>query len=208
MCYIYGRLVVKLGVDKLKKIIAVSLCVLWMCFIFYNSSNTGTVSNTKSYAIEVHLKKYYFLLKDKVIKLSNNIRYKIESKENSKGSLNNCTYKVNHSFLNINNKHKLSNNDDIINLVIRKNAHAFEYLILALFISNLMFNFKLKGKSAVIYIMFVCLFYAVTDEFHQAFVPGRTSLVSDVLIDFIGSLIGIFIFYVFYYKVFRKLKFK
>jgi VanZ family protein len=179
-----------------------------MGFIFYNSSNTGTVSNTKSYAIEAHLKKYYFLLKDEVIKFNNNIKYKIQSKEKNKLHLNNHTDKVNNAPFHSNDKNGLSNNDNIINLIIRKNAHAFEYLILALFISNLLFTFKLKGKSAIIYIMFVCLFYAVTDEFHQAFVPDRTSLVSDVLIDFVGSLIGTFMFYLFYYKIFRKLKFK
>lgn len=36
------------------------------------------------------------------------------------------------------------------------------------------------------------------------FVPGRTSLVSDVLIDFSGSLVGIGLFYLGYYKVFAK----
>ncbi|MCH5138771.1 VanZ family protein, partial [Clostridiaceae bacterium UIB06] len=42
---------------------------------------------------------------------------------------------------------------------------------------------------------------------HQSFVPGRTSLVSDVLIDFSGSIIGIAMFYLFYYKLYKS-KFK
>ena len=54
--------------------------------------------------------------------------------------------------------------------------------------------------------MFVCLFYAVTDEFHQSFVPGRGSLVSDVLVDFGGTLIGLTFFYIAYYKIYKKLK--
>ncbi|MBC2580178.1 VanZ family protein [Clostridium sp. DJ247] len=103
----------------------------------------------------------------------------------------------------LNSKLPSNNREERLNLVIRKNAHAFEYLVLALLVSSAFFSFSFKGRGAVIYIMFICLFYAVTDEFHQMFVPGRTSLVSDVLIDFTGSLIGIFIFYFLYYKVIR-----
>ena len=35
------------------------------------------------------------------------------------------------------------------------------------------------------------LLYAVGDEIHQCFVPGRTPLVTDVLIDFAGACLGI-----------------
>jgi len=41
-------------------------------------------------------------------------------------------------------------------------------------------------------------------NFIQTFVPGRTSLVSDVLIDFTGSLIGMGLFYLAYYKIYAK----
>ena len=88
---------------------------------------------------------------------------------------------------------KLSNDakTEKINLFIRKNAHAFEYMVLAIILSTLLRIIGVKWKDSLVYIMFICLFYAVTDEYHQSFVPGRTSLVSDVLIDFLGSIIGI-----------------
>ncbi len=35
--------------------------------------------------------------------------------------------------------------------------------------------------------------YAVTDEVHQAFVPGRQGAVRDVLIDAVGVLIGVYV---------------
>jgi VanZ family protein len=38
----------------------------------------------------------------------------------------------------------------------------------------------------------IVVLYAITDEIHQAFVPGRTSLVTDVGIDSIGGLLGLF----------------
>jgi len=52
----------------------------------------------------------------------------------------------------------------------------------------------------------ICLLYAVTDEFHQMFVSGINSLVSDVLTDFAGSLIGIGVFYLVYYKIYDRHK--
>lgn len=88
--------------------------------------------------------------------------------------------------------------------IVRKNAHAFEYIVLAILVSAALFTYNLKGKAALIYIMFICLFYSVTDELHQSFVPGRTSLVSDVLIDFLGAIIGLGIYYLFYYQMYQK----
>lgn len=93
--------------------------------------------------------------------------------------------------------------EEKLNLIIRKNAHAFEYCILAVVVSLILFQFNLKGKRAVIYIMFICLFYAVLDEFHQIYVPGRTSSVRDVLIDFAGSLIGMAFYYIVHYSVLK-----
>ena len=90
--------------------------------------------------------------------------------------------------------------------VIRKNAHGFMYMILAFLVSSVLFIFNKRGKDAIVYILFICLFYAVTDEFHQSFVSGRTSLVSDVLIDFGGALIGLTFFYLAYYKIYAEKK--
>ncbi|AGY76897.2 MULTISPECIES: VanZ family protein [Clostridium] len=171
----------------MKKIILIILCILWMGFIFYNSSNNGDISNQRSYNILDNLRKEYRQIKENKIvskDVNGNVQIKIQ-----KGQVK-STY-VNPT----------GNREEKLNLIIRKNAHAFEYFILAILVSGVLFEFNVKGAKALIYIMFVCLFYAVTDEFHQAFVPGRSSLVSDVLIDFLGSLIGIFIFYTIYYLV-------
>jgi len=94
--------------------------------------------------------------------------------------------------------------EEKLNLIIRKNAHAFEYCMLSIAVCLILSEFGLKGKNAVIYVMFICLLYAVLDEFHQLYVPGRTSSVRDVLIDFLGSIIGMSFYYlvhkIFYYK--------
>lgn len=147
-----------------------------MGFIFYNSSQSGVNSNKFSFSILNKTKSEYKELKGQ--KKSNVI-----IKNNQVKTLPTTVKEEN------------------FNLFLRKNAHAFEYLVLAILVAIALFTYNYKGKKAIIYIMFICLFYAVTDEFHQSFVPGRTSLVSDVLIDFIGSLIGMSLFYLVYYKL-------
>jgi VanZ family protein len=37
----------------------------------------------------------------------------------------------------------------------------------------------------------ILFLYAATDELHQVYVPGRTALVSDVIVDTSGGLIGL-----------------
>jgi VanZ family protein len=39
-----------------------------------------------------------------------------------------------------------------------------------------------------------CVLYAVSDEVHQLFVPGRGAQVTDVLIDNAGAFVGIGIY--------------
>lgn len=177
----------------MKKLLSIVLCILWMGFIFYNSSNNGEISEDRSHALLNSIKTQYQKLYKGEKKIVENPQVHDKSlKENNNG----LKGKV--------NKANSLKRQEKLNLILRKNAHAFEYLIFAILVSILLFSFNMKGKAALIYIMFICLFYAVTDEFHQMFVPGRSSLVSDVLIDFLGSLIGILIFYLIYYKMYKR----
>jgi VanZ family protein len=87
---------------------------------------------------------------------------------------------------------------DEIHHLIRKCGHLTEYAILALLLwratgqaTNL-----LAWPRARKTLLLVCL-YAATDEFHQSFVPTRTSLVSDVFIDTTGGVIGLIVLWFF-----------
>jgi VanZ family protein len=74
---------------------------------------------------------------------------------------------------------------------VGKLAHVTEYLILGWLIQR-----ALGGRSARRsgwQAWLIALAYAVTDEFHQTFVPGRTPLLTDVMIDSAGTAIGIVI---------------
>ncbi|MEA3507261.1 MAG: VanZ family protein [Elusimicrobiota bacterium] len=70
---------------------------------------------------------------------------------------------------------------------LRKAAHITEYLILCLLI---MPNFSVKGRRGRITALLLTAAYAVTDEYHQKFVPGRHMNIYDIYIDWIGGLLG------------------
>ena len=48
----------------------------------------------------------------------------------------------------------------------------------------------------------ICVIFAISDEFHQTFVAGRTGQSLDVLIDSAGALVGL-VFYSTYHIVFK-----
>lgn len=96
---------------------------------------------------------------------------------------------------------------DFIETIIRKTAHFTVYLILGMLTLNSFFRIiKNKKKSVLLSFLFSC-FYAVSDEIHQVFVPGRACRLYDVLIDSIGAFVGIIIFFVILKKCFRRCKF-
>jgi hypothetical protein len=50
----------------------------------------------------------------------------------------------------------------------------------------------------------IALIVAITDEFHQAYVPGRDASVIDVLLDFVGIILVLFFTVIFIRKKFLK----
>lgn len=82
------------------------------------------------------------------------------------------------------------NNLDIISFIVRKIAHLSEYLILGILVHNLIKNYNKKTFIAIL----ICIIYAISDEIHQIFVPGREFKLLDICIDSIGSIIGIYMY--------------
>lgn len=82
-----------------------------------------------------------------------------------------------------------------LDYIIRKNAHFFIYLILAMLVINLLIKSKISRYKPIT--LLVCVIYAISDEVHQAFIPGRTSSVKDVIIDISGAVVGMFIYLIF-----------
>jgi VanZ family protein len=79
-------------------------------------------------------------------------------------------------------------------IFIRKNGHFFVYLLLGMLVINAMYRSGLVGNKLIVSSVLFCLLFALSDEIHQLYVPGRGSSLYDVLIDSIGALIGIYIY--------------
>ena len=87
---------------------------------------------------------------------------------------------------------------DRIESIIRKIAHYSIYTLVGILLMSLMSTYKIKELDRIAVSLIVGVIYAVTDEIHQAFVPGRGPLVTDVILDSMGVLTGIFIVMLFY----------
>jgi VanZ family protein len=77
--------------------------------------------------------------------------------------------------------------------------HPVEYLTLGIFLSLACHQFsRLKGTSYfILSVQILGILCAISDEFHQVFVPGRTARLSDVFIDSVSVALGCGIFWVF-----------
>lgn len=78
------------------------------------------------------------------------------------------------------------------NYLVRKNTHFFAYMGLALLIWRAVSQHR-GGRMAYGIAWGIATFYAMTDEFHQLFVPGRGGQLSDVLLDSAGAATGLVI---------------
>jgi len=83
-----------------------------------------------------------------------------------------------------------------IHFYIRKSAHLGEYAILGvLFWRALRHTISSDARRSQWKVAVVALLlsatYAATDEFHQSFVPSRSASVRDVMIDTVGTFIGL-----------------
>jgi VanZ family protein len=76
------------------------------------------------------------------------------------------------------------------NHIIRKCAHFFAYLVLGMVVLFAMRKMGISGTKGILLTMAVCVVYAISDEWHQGFIPGRTPKLTDILIDSCGSLLG------------------
>lgn len=73
---------------------------------------------------------------------------------------------------------------------IRKNAHFFIYMVLGM---SLLLSREKVGKREILEIVGFVILYAISDEFHQSFIPGRGASFKDVCIDTLGGISGILV---------------
>lgn len=89
--------------------------------------------------------------------------------------------------------------EGLVSFVVRKGAHFLEYLVLGISLFWTVQDLRMRrgrvsGGSvgrAVVVPWAIGALYAVTDEVHQYFVPGRSCELRDVLIDACGVAAGV-----------------
>jgi VanZ family protein len=91
---------------------------------------------------------------------------------------------------------------DQLQFVIRKMAHVSEYAVLSLLIVRALAETTRQARFAgpASIALLISGAFAASDEFHQSFVPSRTSSVRDVMIDITGAIFGITIYWSFVHK--------
>ena len=108
-----------------------------------------------------------------------------------------------------------------LDFIIRKTIHLFEYGVLAILLAqslkdsprvdNLLHGARPNGQALYkkylpnryhdrymfwesrIKPFILAVVYAAADEFHQSFVPGRTGIWTDVLVDGLGATLGLWL---------------
>ncbi len=74
----------------------------------------------------------------------------------------------------------------LIDLLLKKVAHLFEYTILATLL------YRAMGSEGGGRVLLIGGLYALSDEFHQSFVPGRNAELLDLAFDILGVVLGFY----------------
>ena len=74
------------------------------------------------------------------------------------------------------------------NFIVRKSAHFMLFAVLAFLVYHLLLEYKTNKTKAILVAAIICFLYALSDEVHQIFIPGRAGQIRDVFIDFSGSV--------------------
>jgi VanZ family protein len=78
--------------------------------------------------------------------------------------------------------------------VLRKLAHILEYAILAFLLIRAFKEHQISQKKVLCLTVILAILYAISDEWHQAFVFGREGTWRDVLIDSLGIFLTVFLY--------------
>ncbi len=78
--------------------------------------------------------------------------------------------------------------------IIKKSAHVFVYSILSLLVyRSLKHTTHFPRPYLLLFALALTVLYAISDEFHQSFIPGRDARFRDIMIDTIGSALALFL---------------
>lgn len=92
---------------------------------------------------------------------------------------------------------------ELLHFFVRKFAHFFAYFLLGLLLIYAVHIERLPTRRSILFSFVFTVAYAISDEVHQLFVPGRSGELRDVLIDSFGSAVGMVV-YLYGRSFFRK----
>ena len=150
---------------KILKIISTIFVLVWMITVFIFSSQDGTQTlNTSGAFIQV------------IDSTLNNVESNNTNKTDTVNTQDNNNKKYNYS--------------QELQTFVRKNAHYFLYTIGGIILSVFFYAFFKENNKIYLFAILTGMFYAMSDEFHQRFVAGRTSRITDIGIDTLGVITG------------------
>lgn len=169
------------------KKLGIVLCVLWVGFIFYNSSQPAIISGGVTENIVNSIK-------DVVKGESDNLEAENISYNNVSSSFKEVVKNILITVKARVDKWKKTSMTSRVNNFIRKMAHGLEFFVLAILAIFVLSKEKINSKDLIIRTLFIVIMFAILDEYLQGYIPGRGSSVSDVLIDFWGGCFGVLTF--------------
>ena len=92
---------------------------------------------------------------------------------------------------------------DFMTFLVRKSAHIIAYFMFGGLAYNVIRHYKLPVRRALVASGAIVLVYALSDEFHQLFVPGRSGELRDVVIDTAAGVMGVCLAYLIHRKYVR-----
>lgn len=97
----------------------------------------------------------------------------------------------------------ISIEEDFFHHFIRKSAHFTAYLLLGMLVIHAL---RMPYRKGYIMAFLISVLYAMSDEFHQLFIPGRSGELRDIAIDSVGAAtgIGVYMLSMFIIRRFRK----
>ena len=78
----------------------------------------------------------------------------------------------------------------LADFVMKKTAHFVEYAVLSILVYRALTQAGIGPKKAMLISIIFSILYAISDEWHQSFTPGREPNVRDVIIDTVGVFAG------------------
>lgn len=83
--------------------------------------------------------------------------------------------------------------DNLLDLLFKKLAHAFAYAVLMGLWWGALKSIRAANWRTLLLAFIFTVLYAISDEWHQTFIPHRSGQLADVLVDSAGALL-VFIF--------------